>query len=135
LRQISQQQFDGLTLEERDAFLERRDAEERKRALSAANVGKGEIFLRYAAELVRQERSLFLNIAKLAAKVAERCREAGITNPRGGEPYSAKTAYNHLTGENRLRLLDALVGEIPGSIESFPQRTSNDRHGAGKVSS
>jgi hypothetical protein len=132
LTRLTQQQFDSLTVEELDAFLERRDAEERRRALLAANVGK-EIFLRFAAELVRQERSLIFNIPSLAEKVAVKCRELGVVNPRGDKPYSAKTTYNYLA-ENRLKLLDALAGETPGSVDALLLSALEEDHGAGKVS-
>lgn len=123
---LTPSQFDGLTLEERDAYLDRRDAEERQRAIAMTT--KADAFMRFAFQLLRQERSLIFNLSSLAARVADKCRDAGIVNPRGGEPYSSKTAYNFLAA-NRLRLLDALAGESPASMD-FPLHTAkNHDHG------
>lgn len=115
MTRITPAKFDGMTIEDRDAWLERRDQEERRRALSVAK-GKGEAFMSYARELVRNEPSLIFDFPELAERVAAKCRDAGVTNPRGGEPYSAKTAYNYLT-ENRLQVLGALAGEIPAGVD------------------
>jgi hypothetical protein len=127
---VTPAQFDGLTIEERDAYLERRDKKERQRAI-AASLPIDEVFMRYAADLVRSDHWLVYDLSTLAKRVAEKCRSAGVTNPRGGEPYAPKTVCNYLTQrQNKLRLLDTLLaGVVPGSIESFLHVGSNDDYG------
>ncbi len=108
MTRITLQKFDGLTLEERDAYLERRDQDERERALRRNIAQPSAIFKAYAVAILRERAELIFDLQALSKLAAENARRDGVTSPRTGEPYSDKTVYSHYINPKRLELLKAL---------------------------
>lgn len=108
MTQVTPQQFDGMTIEERDRYLERRDQAERERITRPAPPSADQIFTSYAIAILRKQPSLIFDLRALAELVAAEATNDGVTKP-SGEPYKAKTIYNHVNPK-RMELLSAICG-------------------------
>ncbi len=109
MTRITLQQFDGMTLEERDAYLERRDQAEREIALRRDVAQPDELFIGYALKLLSINRRLIFDLRRLSELVAHEASIDGITKPGSAAPYAPKTIYNHVN-PRRLELLERLCG-------------------------
>ena len=116
---ISERQFDGLTIEEQEAYLERRENEARARAIGSI-VGNSHaehhaFWIKEAQLIVREDPELIFRIEALSRRVLERSNDEEVINPRTGHRYKQKTIYNHLY-QYRLKLLEGLSGRGPGAL-------------------
>ena len=114
---LTERQFDGLTLEEREAYLERREKEARAVAIGSivgnSSAEHRDFWMAEARLMVKLDPALIFDFSTLAARVLERCNDEGVKKPRGGGRYRAKTIYNHLSAHRRELLVP---GNSPASL-------------------